>query len=94
MIRVLYGNCLTTTGSIQIGNTHVKTDPARDILQPHRETLGFVRQFLRVASGVPTFDVVAKPLFRTGIDADPTAIRTRVCNQDIDVAQFTPIIAP
>lgn len=66
LMRMIYGNYLTQSGRIMVGDTDVVQAAPRDILKLRRETLGYVSQFLRVVPRVSTLDVVAEPLLATG----------------------------
>ncbi|MGC3938552.1 phosphonate C-P lyase system protein PhnL [Roseobacter sp. EG26] len=76
LMRMLYGNYLAASGTILIGDTDVAQANPRQILELRRNTLGYVSQFLRVVPRVPTIDVVAEPLLRTG--TPPEAARHQV----------------
>jgi alpha-D-ribose 1-methylphosphonate 5-triphosphate synthase subunit PhnL len=66
LMRMIYGNYLTASGRIMIGNLDVATAAPREIIALRRGTLGYVSQFLRVVPRVSTLDVVAEPLMATG----------------------------
>ncbi|MDP5086246.1 MAG: phosphonate C-P lyase system protein PhnL [Yoonia sp.] len=66
LMRMIYGNYLTQSGQIIVGDTDVVQAQPREILKLRRETLGYVSQFLRVVPRVSTLDVVAEPLLATG----------------------------
>ena len=66
LMRMIYGNYLTASGRIMVGNLDVASAAPREIIQLRRETLGYVSQFLRVVPRVSTLDVVAEPLLSTG----------------------------
>lgn len=70
LMRMVYGNYLTASGRIMIGDVDVATAAPRDIIQLRRYTLGYVSQFLRVVPRVSTLDVVAEPLLTTGTSRD------------------------
>jgi alpha-D-ribose 1-methylphosphonate 5-triphosphate synthase subunit PhnL len=70
LMRMIYGNYLTASGRIMIGDIDVATAAPRDIIQLRRNTLGYVSQFLRVVPRVSTLDVVAEPLLATGTAYD------------------------
>ena len=66
LMRMIYGNYLTASGRIMVGDLDVATAAPREIIQLRRHTLGYVSQFLRVVPRVSTLDVVAEPLLVTG----------------------------
>ena len=70
LMRMIYGNYLTASGRIIVGNLDVASAAPREINQLRRETLGYVSQFLRVVPRVSTLDVVAEPLLSTGTPHD------------------------
>ena len=69
LMRMLYGNYLAASGRILIGEVDIVQARPRDILTLRKHALGYVSQFLRVVPRVPTIDVVAEPLLRTGTPA-------------------------
>lgn len=70
LMRMIYGNYLTASGRIMVGDTDVASAAPREVIALRRRTLGYVSQFLRVVPRVPTIDVVAEPLLLTGTGAD------------------------
>jgi len=66
LIRMIYGNYLTASGRIMVGEVDVARAAPREIIALRRHTLGYVSQFLRVVPRVSTRDVVAEPLLATG----------------------------
>ncbi|MEH6674456.1 MAG: phosphonate C-P lyase system protein PhnL [Sulfitobacter sp.] len=68
LMRMIYGNYLTQSGRIMVGDLDVVTAAPRQVIQLRRTTLGYVSQFLRVVPRVSTLDVVAEPLMATGSD--------------------------
>ena len=70
LMRMIYGNYLTQSGAIWVGETDVASAEPREILKLRREVLGYVSQFLRVVARVPTVEVVAEPLLNLGADRD------------------------
>ncbi len=75
LMRMIYGNYLTASGRIMVGDVDVASAAPREIIQLRRRTLGYVSQFLRVVPRVSTLDVVAEPLLATGTSRD--AARTQ-----------------
>ncbi len=70
LMRMVYGNYLSSGGSLHVGDLDVTRASPRQIIQLRRETLGYVSQFLRVVPRVPTIDVVAEPLLVLGVPRD------------------------
>lgn len=70
LMRMIYGNYLTASGRIMVGDVDVASAAPREIIQLRRRTLGYVSQFLRVVPRVSTLDVVAEPLLATGTSRD------------------------
>ncbi|KIN71021.1 phosphonate C-P lyase system protein PhnL [Sulfitobacter guttiformis] len=66
LMRMIYGNYLTASGRIMIGDLDVASAAPREIIELRRMTLGYVSQFLRVVPRVSTLDVVCEPLLTTG----------------------------
>ncbi|MFT6223646.1 MAG: alpha-D-ribose 1-methylphosphonate 5-triphosphate synthase subunit PhnL [Paracoccaceae bacterium] len=66
LMRMIYGNYLTASGRIMVGDVDVVSAAPREIIQLRRRTLGYVSQFLRVVPRVSTLEVVAEPLLVTG----------------------------
>ena len=67
LMRMVYGNYLTQSGRIMVGDLDIVTALPRQILDLRRETLGYVSQFLRVVPRVPTLDVVSEPMLAVGV---------------------------
>lgn len=75
LMRMVYGNYLTQSGAIRIGEVDlVKAEP-REVIALRREVLGYVSQFLRVVPRVPTLEVVAEPLRAVGVSAEDAQAR-------------------
>ena len=66
LMRMIYGNYLTQSGEIHIGNIDLVRAEPREVIKLRRDVLGYVSQFLRVVPRVPTLDVVAEPLRSLG----------------------------
>lgn len=75
LMRMIYGNYLTASGRILVGDVDVASAHPREISELRRHTLGYVSQFLRVVPRVATVDVVAEPVLAVG--GAPEAARTR-----------------
>ncbi len=77
LMRMIYGNYLTQSGEIRIGDLELVGAEPRAVLHLRREVLGYVSQFLRVVPRVPTLDVVAEPLRAVGVSEDAAEERAR-----------------
>ncbi len=77
LMRMIYGNYLTRSGRIMVGDLDVVTALPREILDLRRDTLGYVSQFLRVVPRVPTLDVVCEPMLAVGMTQDAAHARAR-----------------
>jgi alpha-D-ribose 1-methylphosphonate 5-triphosphate synthase subunit PhnL len=66
LMRMIYGNYLTQSGEIHIGDIDLVRAEPREVIKLRRDVLGYVSQFLRVVPRVPTLDVVAEPLRSLG----------------------------
>jgi alpha-D-ribose 1-methylphosphonate 5-triphosphate synthase subunit PhnL len=77
-MRLIYGNYLTLSGSIRVGEVEVASAAPRVILKLRRETLGYVSQFLRVVPRVPAIQVVAEPCLAVGMERGEAEARARV----------------
>lgn len=75
LMRMIYGNYLTQSGRIVVGDVDITRATPRQVIALRRGTLGYVSQFLRVVPRVPTIDVVAEPLLVTGMAADTARAR-------------------
>lgn len=75
VMRMIYGNYLSASGSIRVGGLDITTAAPRQIIALRRDTLGYVSQFLRVVPRVPTLDVVAEPLLVLGMAQDQARAR-------------------
>jgi alpha-D-ribose 1-methylphosphonate 5-triphosphate synthase subunit PhnL len=77
LLRCLYGNYLTSAGTIAIrddsqpsGCLTLGDASPRDVLRLRRTTLGYVSQFLRVIPRVSTLELVSEPLIARGVEED------------------------
>lgn len=77
LMRMIYGNYLTASGRILVGDVDVASAHPREISELRRHTLGYVSQFLRVVPRVATLDVVAEPMLAVGVEADAARARAR-----------------
>lgn len=78
LMRMIYGNYLTASGRIMVGDVDVASAAPREIIQLRRRTLGYVSQFLRVVPRVSTLDVVAEPLLATGTERDKAIAQAEI----------------
>ena len=78
LMRMIYGNYLTQSGRIMVGDVNVVSALPREILNLRRNTLGYVSQFLRVVPRVSTLDVVSEPLLAVGVDRETAHERARL----------------
>jgi alpha-D-ribose 1-methylphosphonate 5-triphosphate synthase subunit PhnL len=94
LMRMIYGNYLTQTGEILIGDVDlVKAEP-REVIALRREVLGYVSQFLRVVPRVPTIDVVAEPLRAVGAPADEAATRAKALLSQLNIPERLWALSP
>ena len=70
LMRMIYGNYLTASGRIMVGDTDVASAAPREVIALRRRTLGYVSQFLRVVPRVAARDIVAEPLLAAGCPRD------------------------
>jgi alpha-D-ribose 1-methylphosphonate 5-triphosphate synthase subunit PhnL len=79
LLRIAYGNYRCVEGSVMVMHRgawiDVATAPPHVILDMRRRTMGYVSQFLRVIPRVPTLDIVAEPLIRSGADRTLATLR-------------------
>ena len=87
LMRMIYGNYLSASGRIMIGDVDVAQAEPREILQLRRHVLGYVSQFLRVVPRVSTLDVVADPLLATGADRDQAMDRAKALLSDLNIPE-------
>lgn len=81
LIRCVYGNYLTSGGSVKILHDGAEVDLAgatpQTILDIRRRTMGYVSQFLRVIPRVSTLQLVMEPLLENGVSAEEAEVRAR-----------------
>ncbi|HEX9463784.1 MAG TPA: phosphonate C-P lyase system protein PhnL [Alphaproteobacteria bacterium] len=79
VLRCIYGNYKPQAGVVRVRHdgrmVDVVTAHHRLVAELRRRTIGYVSQFLRVVPRVPTLDVVAEPLRRTGVPAETARAR-------------------
>ncbi|MEM9232040.1 MAG: phosphonate C-P lyase system protein PhnL [Pseudomonadota bacterium] len=94
LMRMIYGNYLTQSGVIQIGDVDIVQAEPREIIALRREVLGYVSQFLRVVPRVPTLDVVADPLRALGVPAEDAEARARDLLAQLNIPQRLWTLSP
>ncbi len=94
LMRMIYGNYLTASGRIMIGDVDVASAAPREIIQLRRRTLGYVSQFLRVVPRVSTLDVVAEPLLATGTDVDEARAQAETLLTRLNISQRLWALSP
>lgn len=94
LMRMIYGNYLTASGRIMVGNLDVASAAPREIIQLRRETLGYVSQFLRVVPRVSTLDVVAEPLLSTGTPRDIAMAKAEVLLRRLNIPERLWALSP
>lgn len=77
LMRMIYGNYLAHSGTIEVSGVNLVGAEPRDIIQLRRKTLGYVTQFLRVVPRVPTLEVVAEPLLSVGASEEIAFARAK-----------------
>lgn len=87
LMRMIYGNYLTQSGEIRIGDNDMVQAEPRDVIALRREVLGYVSQFLRVVPRVPTLDVVAEPLRALGVSADEATQRAETLLSQLNIPE-------
>lgn len=87
LMRMIYGNYLTQSGQIRIGDVDLVQAEPREVITLRRDVLGYVSQFLRVVPRVPTLDVVAEPLRALGISADEAQARASTLLEQLNIPQ-------
>ena len=94
LMRMIYGNYLTASGRIMVGNLDVASAAPREIIQLRRETLGYVSQFLRVVPRVSTLDVVAEPLLSTGTSRDVAMAKAEALLRRLNIPERLWALSP
>ena len=94
LMRMVYGNYLSNSGQIKVGDVDVAQATPRDILTLRREVLGYVSQFLRVVPRVPTLDVVAEPLLSLGVEPEVARARARDLLQRLNIPERLWALSP
>ncbi len=87
LMRMIYGNYLTQSGAIRIGDVDIVGAQPREVITLRREVLGYVSQFLRVVPRVPTLEVVAEPLRAVGVSAEAAEDRARTLLRQLNIPE-------
>ncbi|MEP6017630.1 MAG: phosphonate C-P lyase system protein PhnL [Paracoccaceae bacterium] len=87
LMRMIYGNYVTQSGSIRIGEVDIVEAEPREVISLRREVLGYVSQFLRVVPRVPTLDVVADPLRALGVPAEVAQLRAQTLLAQLNIPE-------
>ena len=87
LMRMIYGNYLTQSGEIRIGDVDIVQAEPREVIALRREVLGYVSQFLRVVPRVPTLDVVAEPLRAVGMPHEDAQERARALLSKLNIPE-------
>ncbi|MEP3636168.1 MAG: phosphonate C-P lyase system protein PhnL [Paracoccaceae bacterium] len=87
LMRMIYGNYVTQSGSIRIGEVDIVNAEPREVISLRREVLGYVSQFLRVVPRVPTLDVVADPLRALGVAAEEAQLRAQTLLAQLNIPE-------
>lgn len=87
LMRLIWGNYLAASGSIQVGDLDITRAAPRQIIALRRTTLGYVSQFLRVVPRVPTVDVVADPLLVLGIPEEQARTRAMQLLKQLNIPE-------
>ncbi len=94
LMRMIYGNYLTQSGAIEIGETDIVQAEPREVIALRREVLGYVSQFLRVVPRVPTLEVVAEPLRAVGVPRDEAEARARALLAQLNIPERLWALSP
>ncbi|MEL6646223.1 MAG: phosphonate C-P lyase system protein PhnL [Pseudomonadota bacterium] len=87
LMRMIYGNYLTQSGAIRIGDVDLVQAEPREVIALRRDVLGYVSQFLRVVPRVPTLDVVAEPLRALGVPVEEAQLRAQKLLSQLNIPQ-------
>ncbi|SMR82116.1 alpha-D-ribose 1-methylphosphonate 5-triphosphate synthase subunit PhnL [Aliiroseovarius halocynthiae] len=87
LMRMIYGNYLTQSGEIRIGDVDLVQAQPREVIALRRDVLGYVSQFLRVVPRVPTLDVVAEPLRAVGVSAEDAQVRAKELLSQLNIPE-------
>jgi len=87
LMRMIYGNYLSRSGEIRIGQTDIVQAEPREVIALRREILGYVSQFLRVVPRVPTVDVVAEPLRAIGVSRAAALARAEALLRQLNIPE-------
>lgn len=87
LMRLIWGNCLATCGSILIAGLDVARAAPRGIIGLRRRILAYVSQFLRVVPRVPMLDVAAEPLRILGATTDEAQNRAAALLTQLNIPE-------
>jgi alpha-D-ribose 1-methylphosphonate 5-triphosphate synthase subunit PhnL len=101
LLRCMYGNYLTTSGTIAIRDDsvaarHVTLSHAtpHEVIRLRRTTMGYVSQFLRAIPRVASIDLVSEPLISRGIEEDEARSRAASLLESLNVPRRLWGLAP
>src|SRR5476649_210436 len=101
LLRCMYGNYLTTSGTIAIRDDsvaarHVTLSHAtpHEVIRLRRTTMGYVSQFLRAIPRVASIDLVSEPLISRGMDEEDARARAGALLERLNVARRLWTLAP
>ena len=87
LMRMIYGNYLTQSGEIHIGDIDLVRAEPREVIKLRRDVLGYVSQFLRVVPRVPTLYVVAEPLRSLGASEGDAKASAAALLHELNITQ-------
>ena len=94
LMRMVYGNYLTQSGRILVGDLDIAQAEPRQILSARRTTIGYVSQFLRVVPRVPTVEVVAEPLLAVGADPNDSMEAAKTLLRRLNIPETLWALSP
>lgn len=98
LLKILYGNYLADSGSIVVSTDAMTLELVgahpHQVLECRATALGFVSQFLRVIPRVSTWDLVAEPLRRRGVEAAEVSSRTEAILKRLNLPERLWSLAP
>ncbi len=89
LLRCLYANYLTDSGSIRLNHNASSYEltrlSERSLIRLRREKIAYVSQFLRVIPRVSAFQIVLQPLLDAGYDREPAEQRVEDLLQRLNI---------